>query len=72
MASAFWDAKSGIMVDCLAKGETINSLYYCTLLRRLHEKIKEKRPEILRAKVLCHRDNARVQTSICRIYRSHS
>lgn len=64
MASVFWDAKGVIMVDYLAKGETINSAYYCTLLRRLRETIKEKRPGLLSKKVLFHQDNARVHTSV--------
>lgn len=64
MASVFWDAKGVIMVDYLPKGVTINSAYYCTLLRRLREEIKEKRPGLLRKKVLFHHDNARVHTSV--------
>lgn len=64
MASVFWDAKGVIMVDYLTKGETINSAYYCSLLRRLRETIKEKRPGLLRKKVLFHQDNARVHTSV--------
>ncbi|XP_026314672.1 histone-lysine N-methyltransferase SETMAR-like [Hyposmocoma kahamanoa] len=64
MASVFWDAKGIILVDYLKKGETINSDYYCSLLRRLKEEIKEKRPGLLRRKVLFHQDNARVHTSV--------
>lgn len=64
MASVFWDSRGVIMVDYLPKGQTINSAYYCTLLRRLRETIKEKRPGLLRKKVLFHQDNARVHTSL--------
>lgn len=64
MASVFWDSKGVIMVDYLTKGETINSAYYCTLLRRLRQEIQVKRPGLLRKKVLFHQDNARVHTSI--------
>jgi len=63
MASVFWDCKGVIMVDYLAKGETISSAYYCTLLRRLREEIKSKRHGMLSKKVLLHQDNARVHTS---------
>lgn len=63
MASVFWDSRGVIMVDYLPKGQTINSAYYCTLLRRLRETIKEKRPGLLRKKVLFHQNNARVLTS---------
>lgn len=41
MASVFWDAKGIILVDYLKKGETINSGYYCNLLRCLRDEIKE-------------------------------
>lgn len=64
MASVFWDAKGIIFVDYLPKSQTINSSYYCNLLRRLREEIKEKRPGMLRKKVLFHQDNARVHTSV--------
>ena len=64
MASVFWDARGVIMVDYLSKGQTINSTYYCTLLRRLREEIKEKRPGLLRKKVLFHQHNARIHTSV--------
>jgi [histone H3]-lysine36 N-dimethyltransferase SETMAR len=48
------------MVDYLARAETINTAYYCILLR----KIKEKHPRLLRKNVLFHQDNARVHTSV--------
>lgn len=63
MASVFWDSKGVIMVDFLGKGETINADYYCTLIRRLREEIKIKRPGMLSKKVLYHQDNARVHTA---------
>lgn len=63
MASVFWDSKGVIFVDYLPKGETINSGYYCNLLRKLREEIKEKRPGMLRKRILFHQDNARVHTS---------
>lgn len=52
------------MVDNLVKGETINSTYHCTLLSRLREEIKDKRPELFRKKVLFHQDNVHVHTSV--------
>lgn len=71
MASVFWDCKGVIMVDYLEKGKTINADYYCTLLQRLREEIKTKRPGMLSKKVLFHQDNAPVHTaakSIAQIY----
>ncbi|CAK1581831.1 unnamed protein product [Parnassius mnemosyne] len=64
MASVFWDSKGVIMIDYLERDQNINSDYYCTLLRRLREEIKEKRRGMLRRKVLFHQDNARVHTSV--------
>lgn len=64
IALVFWGAKGVIIVDYLAKGETINSVFYCTLLRRLCEIIKEKRPRLLNKKMLFHQDNACVHTSV--------
>jgi [histone H3]-lysine36 N-dimethyltransferase SETMAR len=60
MTSVFWDFKGVIMVDYLARGETINTAYYCILLR----KIKEKYPRLFRKNVLFHQDNARLHTSV--------
>lgn len=64
MASVFWDAKGIIMVDYLQRGKTINSDYYCELLRRLREALKIKRPGMLTKKVIFHQDNARPHTSL--------
>jgi [histone H3]-lysine36 N-dimethyltransferase SETMAR len=55
------------MVDYLARGETINTAYYCILLRKL----KEKHPRLLRKNVLFHQDNARVHTSVASMAQIH-
>lgn len=44
MLSVFWDAHGIIFIDCIKKGETINSDYYVALLERLKHKIAGKRP----------------------------
>lgn len=41
MASAFWGAKGVITVDYVAKDETINSAYYCTLCAVCAKKLKK-------------------------------
>ena len=64
MASVFWDSKGVILVNYFEKGKTVNSVYYCTLFHGLHEEIREKRPGMLRKKVLFQQDNARVRTSV--------
>lgn len=56
MALVFWDARGVIMMDYFLKGQTINSAYYCKLLRRLRKEIK-KSPGLLRKKVLLYKDN---------------
>ena len=44
MASLFWDAEGIFFIDYLEKGKTITREYYSSLLTRLDEKIREKRP----------------------------
>lgn len=41
MALVFWDAHGVIMMDYFLKGQTINSVYYWKLLRRLRKEIKK-------------------------------
>lgn len=60
LALVFWDSKIVIMVDYLQKGTTINSTYYCILLRRLRDEIKKNGPGMLSRKVLLHQDNAHI------------
>lgn len=58
LASVFWDAKGILMIDYLQTGKTINSNYYCNLLEKLDEKIREKRPGLQKKKIIYHHDNA--------------
>ncbi len=41
VASMFWDAEGGNYGNFQQMGITINSYYYCTLLRHLREELKE-------------------------------
>jgi len=50
MATDFWDAKGVILVDYLEKWETINGQYYATLLGKLNEETKVKRPHLAKKK----------------------
>lgn len=52
------------MMEYLAKGETYNFAYYCTLLRCLIKEIKEKRSGLLTTKVLFQQENALVHTAV--------
>ena len=60
MASVFWDSEGIIMIDYLAKGETVTSEYYVRLLHKLRAEIKSKRRGKLQKTVLFLQDNAPV------------
>lgn len=62
MASIFWDSKGILLIDYLPKGKTISGQYYADLLDRLLIMIREKRPGLLKKKILYHHDNASVHT----------
>jgi len=62
MASVFWDAKGILLVDYLPKGQTINDEYYANLLD--HAKIREKRPGLMKKKIIFHQDNAPVHKGV--------
>lgn len=56
MASLDWDAHDISFIDYLEKGKTINNVYYTSLLDRLNEEIKKKRPQMPEKKVLSYED----------------
>ena len=58
MASVFWDSDGILMIDYLAKGKTINGIYYADLIEKLRIAIKQKRPGKLSKTVIFHQDNA--------------
>jgi len=43
LASIFWDQDGILLIDCLPKGQTINVVYYSSLLLQLKAILKEKR-----------------------------
>lgn len=63
MATVFWDAHGIIFIDYLEKGKTITGEYYASLLVKLNDVIKEKRPHLVKKKVLFHHDNAPAHSS---------
>ncbi|CAK9816389.1 Mariner Mos1 transposase [Anthophora quadrimaculata] len=63
MATIFWDSRGIICIDFLEKGKTITGNHYASLLDLLNNKIKEKRPHLMKKKVLFHHDNAPAHTS---------
>lgn len=64
MATVFWDARGIIFIDYLEHGKTITGAYYVTLLDRLNNELKTKRPHLQRKKILFHRDNAPAHKSL--------
>jgi len=57
MATVFWDSQGIILIDYLQKDKTITGAYYATLLDRLKEELKKKRPRLTCKKVLFYQDN---------------
>lgn len=63
MASVFWDRQGILLIKWLPEGRTVNSTYYCEVLRDLRTAIREKRRGKLTHGVLLQHDNARPHTS---------
>ena len=62
MASVFWDAHGVILIDYLEKGKRITTAYYATLLDRLVDQIRKKRPHLKKNKILFYYNNAPFHT----------
>ena len=58
------DARAKIFIGYLQKRKITNDEYYANLLQRLTHEIERKRPHLAKKKVLFHRDNAPVHTSV--------
>jgi len=54
----FWDAEGVLFIDYLEKGKTITREYYSSLLTRLDEKIREKRPGLQKKKIVFYHYSA--------------
>jgi len=64
MASIFWDAKGILLIYYLEKGKVITGHYYEALLEKLKTAIAEKRPEMVKKKMLFYHDNALMHSNI--------
>lgn len=64
LATVFWDEHGIVLIDYLETGKTITGEYYATLLDKLAEEIKKKRPHLAKKKVLLHHDNAPAHRSM--------
>ncbi|KAF8782873.1 hypothetical protein HNY73_013107 [Argiope bruennichi] len=71
MATVLRDAKAIIMLVYLKEGRTINAEYYVNLLDKLHSKIKEKRPGLVKKKVLFHQENTPIHKAVIVMAKLH-
>jgi histone-lysine N-methyltransferase SETMAR len=62
MATIFWDCEGILLID-FKERNTVNGIYYASLLHRLRQEIKEKRRGKLARGVLLLQDNAPVHTA---------
>jgi len=59
MLIVFFDIRGIVHHEFVPQGQTVNAQFYCSVLRRLRENIRRKRPELWRAgNWLLHDDNA--------------
>jgi hypothetical protein len=64
MLVIFFNIKGIVHKQFVLVGQTVNSAYYCKILRRLRENVRKLRSEIWRQKNwLLHHDNAPSHTS---------
>jgi transposase len=64
MLIIFYDIKGIVHKEFVLAGQTVNSVFYCDVLQRLHENMQRLRPELCRQKNwLLHHDNAPSHTS---------
>lgn len=70
MATVFWGSYGIIIVDNLDREKTMNS-EYVTLLQQLSDKIRKKRPHLLKKGVLLHHDDAPAYKSMVAMAKIH-
>jgi len=66
MLVAFFDVDGMVYQQYIPQGTTINSEYYCEVLRTFQRHLSDKRPEKIQNGWLLHQDNARPHT--CKIH----
>jgi hypothetical protein len=64
MITIFWDIDGVILVDVLARGETINLDMYIRTLQKLKERYRRVRPNRNPRDMLIQHDNARPHTNL--------
>ncbi|KAJ7315848.1 hypothetical protein JRQ81_002010 [Phrynocephalus forsythii] len=71
MLSIFWDNCGVILTNYLPKGETLNSDYYCNLLQKLHDALKQKHCGMISKGVCLLADNAPVHMAQASVVTAH-
>lgn len=65
MLLVFFDTKGIVHKEFVPPNQTVNSTYYCDVLRRLRENVRRRRPELWRrGNWMLHHDNAPCHTSL--------
>jgi len=65
MIVTFFDIKGTVHKEFAPTGQTVNSGFYCEVLRRLREKVRRHRPQLWRELTwLLHHDNAPSHTAV--------
>ncbi|KAJ7338369.1 hypothetical protein JRQ81_011528 [Phrynocephalus forsythii] len=71
MLSFFWDSRRVMLTDYLSKSETLNSYYYCNLLEKLCDALKQKHHGMISKGVCLLADNAPVHTAQASFVTTH-
>jgi len=65
MIITFFDVKRTVHKEFVPTGQTVNSGFYCDILRRRRENVRRRRPKLWREQTLLpHHDNAPSHTSV--------
>jgi len=65
MIITFFDIEGIVHKEFIPRGQTVNSGFYCEVLRRMREKVRRHRPQLWREQTwLLHHDNAPAHTAI--------
>ena len=58
LLSFFFNIRGIVHYEFVPTGQTINRVYYLEVLERLHEKVRQKQPELFTNSWILHHDNA--------------
>lgn len=65
MLIVFFDIKGVILIEWVPAGQTVNQAYYKTVLQKLRERVRKKRPDLWKNNAwILHQDNAPAHTAL--------